>query len=171
VTYVHCGTCRCAFDATAHRRCPGCGARLGIGTGPGSVEDEVADAAAQLARALTRATPDQLDQLAARLGDRPAPAPGTGPVSRERWAEVVLGALGGAVAEERGLALACIPPPGELRPPAAPPAPDLRELAAALVVGVVAAVARPLGRAGRPAAARAAARTAGLARRVWSALA
>jgi hypothetical protein len=52
----------------------------------------------------------------------------------ERWAAVVLGAVGGAVADERGLAIATVEAP---RPPAPPPPPpSMRALVTALVVAV-----------------------------------
>jgi hypothetical protein len=158
MNYVHCAACRCAYDAAASRRCPNCGQKLG--TGAGSIEDEVADASAQLARALARATPAELDALVARIAHTigpaeaaepigsmtrgaPAPAPviadGSGPhvaPTMDQWAAVVLGAVGGAVADARGLAIATVEPP---RPPAPPPAPPaLRALVTSLVVAVAA---------------------------------
>jgi hypothetical protein len=135
MNYVHCAACRCAYDAAASRRCPKCGQKLG--TGAGDVEAEVADAAAQLARALARATPDELDALVAKISEHvPAIAEGSGPHTApdpDRWAAVVLGAVGGAVADQRGLAIATVEPP---RPPAPPPAANVRALVTALVVAV-----------------------------------
>ncbi|HTJ47458.1 MAG TPA: hypothetical protein VL463_35410 [Kofleriaceae bacterium] len=134
MNYVHCTACGRAYDAAKRRRCPTC---------VSGVEDEVADAAAQLARALARASPDELDALVARIGETiPAPAPrpsaeGSGPhvlPSADQWAAVVLGAVGGAVAEERGTALATIETP---KPPAAPATPpSVRAMVTALVTAV-----------------------------------
>jgi hypothetical protein len=176
MSYVHCAGCRCAFDAAACTRCPKCGQRLGGGAtapaSPASVEDTVADAAAQLARALARATPAELDALVARIATSLSPAAATpapiataegsgpNPAPAQRWAEVVLSAVGGAVAEQRGTALAII------------------ELVGALALAVGAQVAAQLATFGRaralprlPAPDRVRRRAFALARRVAAAFA
>jgi len=135
MSYVHCGGCQCAFDATAHRRCPRCGHKVGAG-GPLTVEDEIADATAQLARALARATAAQLDALIAQAGSpaRDAAAPSDPARDAAQWAEAVLGAVGSAVADARGVALAVIDPPPAPREPEPPR--DVGALLAALLLAV-----------------------------------
>lgn len=70
-SYLHCGTCRRAFDASAGATCPSCA------PAPAS-PDSLATATAALAAALAGATPAEraqvADALARALGIVPAPA-------------------------------------------------------------------------------------------------
>jgi hypothetical protein len=76
MSYLHCTTCRCAYNVTATPACPSCGIRAGAPTDPTAA---VVAAAEQLARAIARATPVELAkaqaELAMREAVRPLPAP------------------------------------------------------------------------------------------------
>lgn len=75
--YLHCPTCRCAYNVATQPACPTCGIRAGAPVDP---TDAVVAAAEQLANAVARATPVQLAQAQAELAMRDAhralPAPG-----------------------------------------------------------------------------------------------
>lgn len=75
-SYLHCPTCRSAYNVAAQASCPTCGVQ------PGAPADPTADvvaAAEQLARAIARATPVELAraqaELAVRDASRALPAP------------------------------------------------------------------------------------------------
>ncbi|MEO8698706.1 MAG: hypothetical protein ABI867_01650 [Kofleriaceae bacterium] len=77
MSYLHCPTCQRAYNVKAQPGCPSCGVR------PGTPADPVAslvDAAEQLARAIERATPDQLVAAETALSGRLALADGSGPI-------------------------------------------------------------------------------------------
>jgi hypothetical protein len=69
VSYLHCPTCRCAYNIATQPACPRCGVRAGT---PADAADDVVAAAEQLARALARATPAQLAAAEATLDARAA---------------------------------------------------------------------------------------------------
>lgn len=67
MSYLHCPTCRCAYNVAIQAACPRCGVR------PGTPIDPTADvvaAAEQLARAVARATPSELAAAEAVLDGR-----------------------------------------------------------------------------------------------------
>lgn len=74
--YLHCPTCRCAYNVANQAACPTCGIRIGA---PADPIDDVVASAEQLARAVARATPAQLVKAQAALAMRDAtralPAP------------------------------------------------------------------------------------------------
>jgi len=75
VSYLHCPTCRCAYNVATQPACPRCGVRAGT---PADPAQDVVTAAEQLARAMARATPAQLAaaevSLDARAAQRALPA-------------------------------------------------------------------------------------------------
>jgi hypothetical protein len=75
VSFLHCPACSRAYNVASHPACPSCGVRAGTPADP--VEDVIA-AAAQLARAVARATPEQLAIAANAVApERMLPAPGS----------------------------------------------------------------------------------------------
>ncbi len=69
VSYLHCPTCRCAYNVATQPACPRCGLQVGT---PADPADDVVHAAEQLARAIARATPAQLAAAEATLDVRAA---------------------------------------------------------------------------------------------------
>ncbi len=69
MSYLHCPTCRCAYDLRTEVSCPRCGVRAGAPTDP---VDDVIVAAEQLARAVSRASAAQLARAQAELTVRDA---------------------------------------------------------------------------------------------------
>jgi len=67
VSYLHCPTCKRAYNLAASPACPSCGAAAGT---PEDPTDDIVSAAEQLARALARASDEQRDAAAARLDRR-----------------------------------------------------------------------------------------------------
>ncbi|MFN0246569.1 MAG: hypothetical protein ACKV2T_06650 [Kofleriaceae bacterium] len=67
MSYLHCPTCRCAYNVATTPTCPSCGIRPGLDVGP---VEAIVDAAEQLARALGRANPIQLAKARAELAAR-----------------------------------------------------------------------------------------------------
>ncbi|MCE9577319.1 MAG: hypothetical protein K8W52_29490 [Deltaproteobacteria bacterium] len=169
MSYVHCPSCQRAFDARAQARCPSCKHKLGAAPAAADVEAEIAEATAQLARALARATPAQLAALTTIEPDAAESAASP----TERWAAVVVAGLGRAVAEERGetldrgdgVALEVAPTSAAL---ATLPAPTVGSLAQSLVAGLVAALIAPLRASRAPDVAR---RAAAVVERVRAAFA
>lgn len=94
MSYLHCPTCRCAYNVATEAACPRCGVRAGAPLDP--MQDVVA-AAEQLARAVGRATPKQLAQAQAELAMRDAqkalPAPGALPSTAPYLVRAVRAAL------------------------------------------------------------------------------
>ncbi len=152
MSYLHCPTCQRAFDARAQARCPSCKRRLGAAPAVDDVEAEIAEATAQLARALARATPAQ---LAALTTIEPEAAESAASPT-ERWAAVVVAGLGRAVAEERGERVALEVAPANAALATLPP-PTVGSLAQGLVAGLVAALVAPLRASRAPEVARRAA--------------
>jgi hypothetical protein len=99
VSYLHCPSCQRAYNIAAQLACPHCGVRAGA---PADATADVVAAAEQLARAMARAT---LDELAAagraidqRVGLRALPAPGqTAITNGGDRARELLGAVRGAI--------------------------------------------------------------------------
>lgn len=94
MSYLHCPTCRCAYNVAVKPACPTCGVRAGA---PIDAIDDVVAAAEQLARAVARATPVQLAkaqaELAARDAGRALPAPGALPTTAPSLLRAVRAAL------------------------------------------------------------------------------
>lgn len=71
MSYLHCPTCRCAYNLAAHPACPACGIRPGgtaeLALGP---VEAIVDAAEKLAHAIGRANPIQLAKARAELAAR-----------------------------------------------------------------------------------------------------
>jgi len=67
MSYLHCPTCRCAYNVAIRAVCPSCGVQPGTPQDP--TEDVIA-AAEQLARAIARATPTELAAAEATLDTR-----------------------------------------------------------------------------------------------------
>lgn len=80
MSYLHCPTCKCAYNIAVSAQCPNCPV-------PASVVDPTADivvAAEQLARAMARATPAERKAATARMDMLALPAPGQEPVTFHR---------------------------------------------------------------------------------------
>lgn len=67
MSYLHCPTCRCAYNLATQPTCPACGVRPG--TPPGPVE-AIVEAAEALAQAIGRANPMQLAKARTQLAAR-----------------------------------------------------------------------------------------------------
>jgi hypothetical protein len=72
MSYLHCPTCRCAYNLSTHATCPACGIRPGdhAREAPKGPVEAIVDAAEQLASALSRANPMQLAKARAELAAR-----------------------------------------------------------------------------------------------------
>ena len=94
MSYLHCPTCRCAYNVASEAACPSCGVRTGAPLDP---RDAVVAAALELARAVARATPVQLAQAQAELAMRDArgaiPGPGALPSSPTSMLRAIRAAL------------------------------------------------------------------------------
>jgi len=94
MTYLHCPTCRCAYNIANQAACPRCGVRAGAPVDPTM---DVVAAAQQLARAVARANPAQLAaaqaELAMRDAQKPLPAPSALPVAATSILRAVRAAL------------------------------------------------------------------------------
>ena len=67
MSYLHCPTCRCAYNVALRAACPSCGVQPGA---PADPTEDVVAAAEQLARAVARATAAELAAAEARLDAR-----------------------------------------------------------------------------------------------------
>jgi hypothetical protein len=77
MSYLHCPTCKCAYNFALSTQCPNCPV-------PASAVDATEDiiaAAEQLARAMARATPSERKAATARMDQLALPAPGAKPVT------------------------------------------------------------------------------------------
>jgi hypothetical protein len=77
MSYLHCPSCKRAFNLAVDRTCPSCPV-------PATVVDPAEDivaAAEQLARAMARATPNERDEAMGRMDRLALPAPGAKPVT------------------------------------------------------------------------------------------
>jgi hypothetical protein len=77
MSYLHCPTCKCAYNITVSALCPTCPV-------PASQVDPTEDivaAAEQLARAMARATPSERKAATGRMDQLALPAPGAKPVT------------------------------------------------------------------------------------------
>jgi hypothetical protein len=77
MSYLHCPTCKRAFNVVTHAQCPSCPVAAQL---VDPAEDIVA-AAESLARAMARATPDERDDAMGRMDRLALPAPGAKPVT------------------------------------------------------------------------------------------
>lgn len=69
MSYVHCPDCQRAYNLIGSPACPHCGVRAGA---PADPTEDILVAADQLARAIARATPEQLARADLRLRIRTA---------------------------------------------------------------------------------------------------
>ncbi len=77
MSYLHCPSCKRAFNLAVDRTCPSCPV-------PATVVDPAEDIVAateQLARAMARATPQERDEAMGRMDRLALPAPGAKPVT------------------------------------------------------------------------------------------
>jgi hypothetical protein len=77
MSYLHCPTCKCAYNIAVSAQCPNCPV-------PASEVDPTEDivaAAEQLARAMARATPSERKAATMRMDQLALPAPGAKPVT------------------------------------------------------------------------------------------
>lgn len=77
MSYLHCPTCKRAYNFAVSAQCPACPV-------PAQVVDPAEDilvAAEQLARAMARATPDEREDAMGRMDRLALPAPGAKPVT------------------------------------------------------------------------------------------
>lgn len=65
MSYLHCPTCKCAYNMATSPSCPACGIRPGAA--PLGPVEAIVDAAEQLATAMKRANPMQLAKARAEL--------------------------------------------------------------------------------------------------------
>lgn len=77
MSYLHCPSCKRAYNLAVDRACPSCPVPAQL---VDPAEDIVA-AAEQLARAMARATPDERDDAMGRMDRLALPAPGAKPVT------------------------------------------------------------------------------------------
>lgn len=103
MSYLHCPTCKRAYNIAVHETCPSCPVQASV---VDPAEDIVA-AAEQLARAMARATPDEREDAMGRMDRLALPAPGAKPVT-----------FHGAML--RSIREALDPPPAPRLPPARP---------------------------------------------------
>lgn len=69
MSFVHCPDCQRAYNLVGSPACPHCGVRAGA---PADPTEDILQAADQLARAIARATPEQLARADLRLRIRTA---------------------------------------------------------------------------------------------------
>jgi len=77
MSYLHCPTCKCAYNIALSTLCPNCPVPV---SEVDPTEDIVA-AAEQLARAMARATPSERKAATSRMDQLALPAPGAKPVT------------------------------------------------------------------------------------------
>ena len=77
MSYLHCPTCKCAYNVALSTLCPNCPVPM---SEVDPTEDIVA-AAEQLARAMARATPSERKAATSRMDQLALPAPGAKPVT------------------------------------------------------------------------------------------
>lgn len=77
MSYLHCPTCKCAYNIAVSALCPSCPVPV---SQVDPTEDIVA-AAEQLARAMARATPSERKAATGRMDQLALPAPGAKPVT------------------------------------------------------------------------------------------
>jgi hypothetical protein len=113
MSYLHCPTCKCAYNIAQSTLCPNCPVPM---SEVDPTEDIVA-AAEQLARAMARATPSERKAATSRMDQLALPAPGAKPVTFH----------GGMLRSIRNA----------LEPVAPPPVPKPQPLLAAIAYAVV----------------------------------
>lgn len=70
MSYLHCPTCRCAYNLATQPTCPSCGVRPGMPVAPPGPTEAIVEAAEALAKAIRRANPMQLAKARAELAAR-----------------------------------------------------------------------------------------------------
>lgn len=116
MSYLHCPTCKRAFNMAVSAQCPNCPVPAQI---VDPAEDIVA-AAEQLSRAMARATPDERDEAMGRMDRLALPAPGAKPVTFH-------GAMLKSIREALDPPAATLPPPPRPQPLLAAVAQSLME--------------------------------------------
>lgn len=74
MSYLHCPTCRCAYNIATQPRCPRCSVQPADDP-PADAAEAIVAALDQLARAMTSASPEEIERVHARLAQRSLPAP------------------------------------------------------------------------------------------------
>jgi hypothetical protein len=77
MSYLHCPTCKRAFNIATSPTCPSCPVAAELV----DAADDIVTATEQLARAMARATPDERAQAMARMDRLALPAPGAKPTT------------------------------------------------------------------------------------------
>ena len=77
MSYLHCPTCKRAFNLVTSPTCPSCPVAADLVDGA----EDIVNATEQLARAMARATPDERADAMARMDRLALPAPGAKPVT------------------------------------------------------------------------------------------
>ena len=113
MSYLHCPTCKRAYNVTVDPICPSCPVPATL-VDP---TDDIVAAAEQLARAMARATPQERSAAMQRMDQLALPAPGAKPVTFH----------GGTIRAIRDA----------LQPVAPPPAPKPQPLLAAIAFAVL----------------------------------
>jgi len=70
MSYLHCPTCRCAYNLATQPTCPSCGVRPGMPVALLGPTEAIVEAAEALAKAIGRANPMQLAKARAELAAR-----------------------------------------------------------------------------------------------------
>jgi hypothetical protein len=113
MSYLHCPTCKCAYNIAQSALCPNCP----VPTSEVDPTEDIIAAAEQLARAMARATPSERKAATMRMDQLALPAPGAKPVTFH----------GGMLRSIRNA----------LEPVAPPPVPKPQPLLAAIAYAVV----------------------------------
>jgi len=77
MSYLHCPTCKCAYNIALSALCPNCP----VPTSEVDPAEDIVAAAERLAHAMARATPSERKQATARMDQLALPAPGAKPVT------------------------------------------------------------------------------------------
>jgi hypothetical protein len=77
MSYLHCPTCKRAFNIAIHATCPACP----VAAQMVDPADDIVTATEQLARAMARATPDERADAMGRMDRLALPAPGAKPTT------------------------------------------------------------------------------------------
>jgi hypothetical protein len=101
MSYLHCPTCKRAFNIATSPTCPSCPVAAELV----DAADDIVTATEQLARAMARATPDERADAMARMDRLALPAPGAKPTT-----------FHGAMVRTIREALVPTTPPGQVPP-------------------------------------------------------
>jgi len=123
MSYLHCPTCKRAYNIAISTQCPSCPVPVQLVDGA----EDIVVAAEALARAMARATPDERDDAMGRMDRLALPAPGAKPVTFH-------GGMLRTIREALDPPAASLPPPQRPQPLLAAVAQSLIERATAKVV-------------------------------------